>query len=416
MATWRQAILLAMALLLVSGGSCQIQREPGRPIGKVVTTPPSPNLPPKEWQPPTLLRTSSNEIKNIRVAVSSRGDAIVSWIEFPGKEIRANRFTQKSSLRLGPLCCWNDPNQTQHVGDSDTEEADPILAMDGQGRVLAVWNNKQDIMVNRYPDPQGTGGWPRSPESIKHNSDFVHAINPPRLAMSDSGLAIVVWQEKISRFFYPIGSYVGVSAIYAKVSSQYGWTFPTGSGTELNAPITSPTSFQLLSNPPQVAMNPQGSASMAVWGDGDIYYNYQAALNRGQRIGPGFSGEDPHIALDGQGNGLAVWTSFNRIYAGRFTPASGGQWEGQPQEISAPQTGASDARVALQQASPDRPGQGAAVWAQGGNIFVKRFDPGRRLGGPAPCLVNRRRCQFAKNRHRLEGSSVSGLDSVGSWG
>ena len=372
MSTCRQAILLVMALLLASGGSCQIQRDPGSPIGRRITAPPTDKM----WQAPSLMGSSLNVLQYPRVAVSSHGDAVVVWAEVPpnlNAMIRANTFTRRPSagLRVEPPCCWGTATT---IGDSDTNDVIPDVAMDDHGHALAVWHNKNNIYVNRHP--QGTGGWDRNPESIKINRDFTHPMNPPRLAMNRSGLAIAAWQEKALTFIS--GRNIGLSTIFAKMSS-YPWVFPSGQGTQLSAPPTvtpigMPPEYQVR-RPPQVALDPQGNA-LAVWEDGSsIAYNYQAVPGGGRPIISGtFPDEDPQVALDGQGNGLAVWINSGRIFAGRFTPGSGGQWQGQPQEISAPQAGASTPRITIQQA-PDRPGQGVAVWAQGGRIFARRFDP-----------------------------------------
>jgi hypothetical protein len=371
MITWRQGIILVMALLLAGSSGCD---EITSKLLPHITAQPTN----KKWQDPVRLGGSTYVLQNPRVAVSGHLDAMnhwqrfatVAWAEVPFPMdpqyafIHARNFTWRAStgwqIEPPPPSGWGPDI---HIGPVDNYDVSPDVASDRNGNALAVWHGKQNIFVNTYD--QGNGVWTFAadhPNSIRYNTDYSYTMHPPRLAMNASGGAIVVWNAKERSRNENL-------FVYAK-TSNYPWNLnSTTSPITLNVTPSSYTDR----NPPQVAIDPHDSA-LAVWEEHNaIYYNYRVANAGGRPIVSGphnLADEYPRVALDGAGNGLAVWLYQGKILAGRFTPGAGGQWEGQPQEISAPQTGASAPRLAMQQA-PDRPGQGIALWVQGG----KGFDP-----------------------------------------
>jgi hypothetical protein len=136
---------------------------------------------------------------------------------------------------------------------------------------------------------------------------------------------------------------------------------------------------------PQIAFDPAGNA-LAVWAqwDGtrnDIWSNrYTAGSGWGalpELIGTGDFGNEssPQIAMDANGNALAVWAKDDavccRIFANRYTQGSG--W-GMPGEIPGMVGSASTPQIAI-----DANGNGIAVWAAGtmpSSIYSSRYTPG----------------------------------------
>ena len=139
----------------------------------------------------------------------------------------------------------------------------------------------------------------------------------------------------------------------------------------------------------QVAANASGQV-VAVWQQSDgatinIYANrYSAAAGWGtpQRINPGVVAEtaqQPHVAIDDNGNAIAVWMQSNfaanstadDIWASRYTAQSG--W-GAPVLIENDPLGAGQPRVAM-----DGAGNAIAVFSQqaGGRLVIhaSRFEP-----------------------------------------
>jgi hypothetical protein len=418
MRTWRLGILLAMALLLAGSSGCD--EITSKPLPRITAPPTN-----KRWQDPVLVGASEHVLNYPRVAVSGfldsknhwRRFAVVTWAEVPSNlnmilaTIHARNFTWEAStgFRIEPPLPSGWGADTP-IGESDAYDVNPDVGMyakddirpdpanpgglidDTHVNALAVWQNKQNIYYNRYF--QETGAWADNMgqtrgRSMKFDNDLTPSMHPPRIAMNQTAAenhpatAIVTWHERV-KFPTGIFDFVPVSAIFAKMSSGPSWNFPSGEGIQLNPqiqPSIVPPEYHDR-RPPQVALDPRANA-LAVWEDTSIFYNYQAANGRGSPImsgsPPPSADEDPRVALDGPGNGLAVWINGGRVFAGRFTPGIGGQWAGL-QEISAPQTGASEPRVAMQQkylehSEQGPPGEGMAVWVQGGRIYAKRFDP-----------------------------------------
>jgi hypothetical protein len=92
---------------------------------------------------------------------------------------------------------WRTPEYLDSLeGDMEpTPALNPDMAIDGKGRVLVVWNRngrfQKYILAKRY-EP----GWGWS-EIVRVHSTNVSALSP-KLAVSDSGLALAVWYQSKS--------------------------------------------------------------------------------------------------------------------------------------------------------------------------------------------------------------------------
>jgi hypothetical protein len=121
---------------------------------------------------------------------------------------------------------------------------------------------------------------------------------------------------------------------------------------------------------PEIAVSPQGTA-VAVWvgWDGSHSRIQAAARPRGGSFGPpqfiGPENQDtdsPHVAMDAQGNAVAVWSinlSYNRIQAA-FRPAGDNTSFNPHQTLSAGGVFAFDPAVSM-----DDQGNAHAIWARG---------------------------------------------------
>ncbi len=95
-----------------------------------------------------------------------------------------------------------------------------------------------------------------------------------------------------------------------------------------------------------------------VWGTAELIETDDAGFTR-----------NPQVAVDAQGNAVAVWEQFFDIWANRFVAGVG--W-GTAELIETDDAGlAFDPQVAL-----DPQGNAVAVWRQSGNIWANRFGPG----------------------------------------
>lgn len=249
---------------------------------------------------------------------------------------------------------------------------DPKVVMDGSGNtVLVARRNKTGENTSVYVSHYTPGGeW----EGFCCLNDISSAVTTDvAIAMDRSGSAIVVYHIRNAR---------NRTNVYA---SRY---VPGGpdNGWEARVPIDS-------NNPggvfpiqhPKVAMDGSGNG-VAVWlRDGNIYANYYTpggGWEGPQIIGPSaaVSALSPDAAMFNDGSALAVWKKYDlatttfRVYMNRYVPGSGWQTE-EPVSSEVP-SGEYDVnpRIAT---NPNTPTQMAViVWVSGDNIYARRYVDG----------------------------------------
>ncbi|PKM43685.1 MAG: hypothetical protein CVV05_12515 [Gammaproteobacteria bacterium HGW-Gammaproteobacteria-1] len=314
------------------------------------------------WGTPALIETyNGGSATYPDIAMDAGGNALAVWSQSDSirQSIWANRYTVGSGWGTAQLI------ETDDAGNAGSS----CIAMDGSGNALAVWSQsdgtRQNIWSNRYTAGSGWGT-----AVLIETGDAGNAFNP-EIAMDASGNALAVWnqfdgiRDNIWSNRYTVGS--GWSA------AELIETFNTG-GTDL----------------PRIAMDAGGNA-LAVWSQSDGT-RYNIWFNR-YTVGSGWGTAQlietndtshafyPDIAVDGSGNGVAVWkqndgTRYN-IWSNRYTVGSG--W-GTAQLIETDNAGPADLpRIAM-----DGSGNGLAVWHQSDgtryNIWSNRYTAGSGWG------------------------------------
>ena len=191
----------------------------------------------------------------------------------------------------------------------------------------------------------------------------------PQIAIDDSGAGLAVWQQSDGTRFN----------IWAnRFSSSTGWGTATLIETSNGGDASSP----------QIAIDAQGDA-LAVWQQVDslgvtsIYANRftQATSSWGNAVTietGGGSASTPDIAMDGVGNALVVWSQSDglrtHIWANRFTHATR-SWGVATQIENGSAGNASSPQIAV-----NLSGNAMAVWEQQDslgriNIWANRFTP-----------------------------------------
>lgn len=226
----------------------------------------------------------------------------------------------------------------------------PRIGVDGAGNVIAVWTqddglgNANDIWANRY----GSSGWGAA--SNLTNTGIVDAGDAvsPQLAVNASGDAIAVWAQEDGG---------GVRHIWASVLSNGVW----GAAARIDNNTND-------ADDPQIGLGANGNA-IAVWvqDDGlgnnnrDVWASQYTVVGGWQMaVSVDNSSADasaPQIALDGSGNGFAVWIQALRVQSNRFDPLIPG-W-GAAASIQSIAEDAAEARIAA-----DENGNAIAVWSQ----------------------------------------------------
>ncbi|MBW2550881.1 MAG: hypothetical protein JRE19_09530 [Deltaproteobacteria bacterium] len=190
------------------------------------------------WGSPEPVDEHEDNTWNPQIAMNAQGNAIAVWEHNVGRSthIWSNRFTPSSG--------WGKPVRIDSPDDGGHQARSPQVALDAQGRALAVWLQGGGIWSNRCTP---TGDW----GTAERISDDVDS-NRPQLAMNSSGDAIAGWHQ---------GDGERNNLWASRFSRSNGWETPELIEEEEG------TAYG-----PQVVMDPQGRA-VAVWNqwDGERY-------------------------------------------------------------------------------------------------------------------------------------------------
>lgn len=231
---------------------------------------------------------------------------------------RTRRYLLYGSLALLPVSSGGScPPETP---PRSTTVRNPQIAVDGNGKGIAVWNENDgtdnSIYIRWY---YGEAiGWGSATLVESGNDDPYY----PKIAMDAAGNATVVWNQ-----------WDGTA------DSAYAARYNTTTGWGVGVPIESVSNN---AGSPRIAMDPSGNA-IAVWtniaaGGNVIHanrYDYDAATGTGswgsevliQNVGG--NAQQAQIAMDASGNAIAVWMLYdppnNTIRANRYI-ASTDSW------------------------------------------------------------------------------------------
>jgi hypothetical protein len=305
------------------------------------------------WGAATPIETDNGNAQYPQIALDTSGNALAVWQQYDGTRynIWASRYVVGTGWGIATLI------ETDNAGNATT----PQIALDASGNALAVWEQydgtRYNIWASRYV--VGTGwGTVTLIETDNGNAQY------PQIALDTSGNALAVWQQ-----------YDGTR--YNIWANRYA----TGTGWGTAAPIEIENAGGAFY--PQIALDASGNA-LAVW------YQYDGAryniLANRYVVGTGWgiatlietdnagNATTPQIALDANGNALAVWeqsdgTRYN-TWANRYVVGTG--W-GTAALIETNNAGeASFAQIAF-----DASGNALAVWQQydgtRSNIWANRY-------------------------------------------
>lgn len=290
------------------------------------------------------------------VAMDPQGNAIAAFQQFDGVQTSmwANRFV--------PGTGWGSPELLENNALGGVL-AGPV-AMDSNGNAVAIWLQLDGVSLSLWANRfDVTTGW-GTPEIIDAGAGNVGSS--PDVAMDPSGNAMAVWIQLTAP---------GVFSVFAnRFAVATGW----GTAALLETDDASGADGTA------VAMDPAGNA-VATWRQAGVGVSIWATrFVVGTGWGPPIeidalvsdAGISPDVAMDAQGNAIAVWGQedrpfFNTVYANRFVPGAG--WgtaqmiEPFPLELG---------RIEL---AMNAGGTAIAMWRHFGNtgsIAANRFVPG----------------------------------------
>jgi PKD domain len=222
-----------------------------------------------------------------------------------------------------------------------SSQLNPEVAFAPDGSVTAVWahSNENGIQVIETSVRPAGDEW-QAPVRLSPEAE---SAEWPSLAIDAEGNAIVVWE----RF--------------------------QGAASDVEAPVQL-SGANIHASSPQVAVDAQGDA-IVVWarengsGNGVIESTGKPHGSETWQTPVALSGEEgligsPHVALDAAGDAVAVWKDWEsrfRIEAAT-RPSSSGVWRA-PVILSAPGENASGPKIAV-----DPEGEAIAVWDKGGVV------------------------------------------------
>jgi hypothetical protein len=253
---------------------------------------------------------------------------------------------------------WSGPVPLEFDDVHDTMV--PQVAVDPTGNATAVWNQwgatTNDIWASRFTVGYGWG----APVLIETGGGFY--ARDPQVGVDALGNAIAVWSQLIS-------------------GTENIWFNRYAVGTGWEGAVLVETNDTSDAVDPQVSVAADGTA-VAVWvqSDGSQPSAWANRYDPGTGWGTAqlIEGDTanriyaPQVALDGQGNAIAVWSNqLSDIWANRYDAATG--W-GTPERIENGSTGAFESQVGF-----DSSGNATAVWLQGG-VWSNQFVVGSGWG------------------------------------
>lgn len=331
----------------------------------VATLTVNPAAMPKAWGTAAAIETGNDgDASDPQIAMDANGNALAVWRQSDGtrNDIWANRYTAGTGWGTAALI------ETDNAGEADS----PHVVIDANGDALAVWRQSDgthtNIVAKRYSAGAGWG------TAILLETDNANDAHSPQIAITASGDAVAVWVQTNGSSYNTI------------LANRY----TVGTGWGLAIPIDTDTIGY--ASDPQIAMDANGNA-IAVWSKSDgTHFNIvanrytgtgwgTATLIEADNVGSAFI---PQIAMDSNGNALAVWAQYdgqnNNIVSNRYATGTG--W-GTPTLIETSNAG----YAVAPQIAFDAGGNALAVWSQSDgtryNILSNRYTHGTGWGTAA---------------------------------
>ncbi len=301
------------------------------------------------WTMPSTLSVVGQNAFVPQVAIDPSDHSVAVWIRFDG----SNYVVQSSTSAFGGA--WSSPI---NVSASGSNADMPQVAVDPSGNAVAIWTK----IIGGFAVVQGaTLGFGNSSWSSPVNlSALGQNAQDTSIGVDAAGNAVALWAR-----------FDGSNYIVQSATLPFGgsWTSPV----DISAPGQDAITCH-------VAVDPSGNA-ISVWarfsGVNSIVQSATLPFG-GSWTSPvdlsaaGGDAQDPHLAVDPNGNAVAVWSrnnGSNTIVQATYLPF-GGSW-GVPVDLSATGQNAFQAYVAL-----DAAGNATATWSRNSIIQVSMLPVG----------------------------------------
>ncbi len=286
------------------------------------------------WLAPVDLSAAGQDAGNPQVAVDPQGNAVAVWDRYSG----THYIVQGATRPAGGA--WQTPVDLSAAGNDATGAQ---VAVDPQGNAIAVWYafNGTNNIVQAATRAAG-GAW-QTPVSLSASGQDATG---PQVAVDSQGNAVAVWDSSN-----------GTNLIVQGATRAAGGAWQT----PVNLSAAGQDAFGA-----QIAVGPQGDA-VAVWdrSNGANYIAQGAPRPAGGAwqtpvtlSTAGQNATGPRVAVDSQGNAIAVWDRSNgtNTIVQTATRPAGGAWQ-TPVNLSAAGQNANYPQIAF-----DPQGNAVAVW------------------------------------------------------
>ena len=320
------------------------------------------------WGTAAPIETGVGFSSHPQIAIDANGNAMTVWQQFDStstrEDIWANRYIAGTGWGIAQLI------ETDNAGTA----VSPQIAIDAKGNATAVWvqsnGTSSQIRSNRYSAVSGT--WGAGITIIEGVSLGASAL--PQIAIDANGNAIAVWSR-----------YDGTNTVLTnRYTAGIGWgTAQVIGGAGAGPQIAIDGNGNALATWSQ-----SDGSSVKIWAN-----RYTAGTGWGTAALIEWGGSNAgsqQVAFDSTGNAIAVWQQFDgthyHIWSNRYTVNVG--WGGFPAIIQTDSTGGSTADATVPRIAIDINGNALAVWAQtdGGsfaNIWANRYIAGSGWGTTA---------------------------------
>jgi PKD domain len=286
------------------------------------------------WQTPVQLAETKYAIGEPHVAMDAQGDAVAVWASYNG----SHDLIEASELPAGGS--WKTPVQ---IPDSEEGEQ-PQIAMNAAGDAIAAWTTwtGSTDRVESADLPAG-GSWQTAAQISNASSEDYD----PQVAIDEHGNAVAVWehnnggQELVQGAQLPAGGSWQSAALQLSEGGQSAYNPELAGNAQGDAVVV----WERYNGSDQIAQ----AAQLPAGG------SWQTAVNISES---GVDGSAPHVAIDSQGDEVAVWTRSDGSteIAEASELAAGGTWQS-PVALSPGVQDSYDPRVGM-----SSNGEAVAVW------------------------------------------------------
>jgi hypothetical protein len=310
--------------------------------------------PGEAFSAPVTVSSPRQDSGFVSAAFDRFGDAIVVWRE-AGTPSRVRAVVRPRGGRFG-----RPVTLSRRAGTA-------TLAFDGAGDAFVAWSVNGAHLHGVQLAIRPRGGRFGAPQTVSAGAG---GAGPPRLAVNARGDALLVWRQCSNTVSFCDGN--GRPVLHA------AWR-PAGGPVKSPVVLSGNEVYPLI---PAVAIGPSGNAAVVWQNQGTVEFSVATA---GGAFSPpatlAANAVDPVIAMDGAGNALVAWESFDPTETNQDRLQAAGLPAGAT-AFGTPQTLPGEAGSVSPALAMAPSGDAVLAWKPGPIVAAART-PGQPFGAPA---------------------------------